>query len=465
MSKQASLMESIKSRDMHFRHLCRSFSRNRAIPMNTGLKVSYNLLCYTKKPRHKKFMANTTLKRANETIGIIPKDGKKLSVACRKLYAAILLFSQQQGMKAEYTAKIQDLLEVAGLTSTRNNPELKKHFVALRSFTVEWNTRTVDDVLIWGASGLIEEPKIINSKNSSTVVTWKLAKEIQEKLVDPQGFYTKFNLEMMTKLRLGGSLALYEICSRYAGNSENRDIGLTAREPVEKWIPKIVGSTRTSYEYRFFKRSILNPAIKEVNENTDINVFLKESKTGKKITDLQFLIKKKDATEFSRLSDVLQKRLGSAGITKKTAALVADNYSQEQISTQLDILEGNTKKGKKIENPNAFLQTGLKEGWEAPKALAKPKKHVDTPKYEITSITDNTVDASAIQQNVLVLLDEMEPSAREVLLKEFYEQENGFVQNLYRNQYFDSLVVATAFCNWHKDRSQASPPTKHQGAL
>lgn len=399
-------------------------------------------------------MTKKTLKRANETIGIIPKDGKKLSVAGRKLYAAILLFSQQQGVADVYTAKIQDLLDIAGLTSTANYPELKKHFVALRSFTVEWNTRTDDDATIWGASGLIEEPRVISSKNGPTIVTWRLSSEIKEKLIDPQGFYTRFNLEMMTKLRLGGSIALYEICSRYANNSDNREMGLTAKEPVDQWIPKIVGTTRTSYEYRFFKRSILNPAIEEVNENTDITVFLKESKTGKKITDLQFLIKKKPETEFSRLSQALQKRLGNVGISKKTLKTVSDQYSPEQIGTQLSILEGSLKGGKTVANPNAFLQAGLKEGWApTPSAERKPTPtKVQTATIKPLPILEDPIDATMAQSEVLSFLDGLEPVERESLLKEFFEQENSFVQNLYRTQYFDSLVVAAAFSRWIKTR-------------
>ena len=230
--------------------------------------------------------------RPNETIGIVPSGKQRITHLVRRLYSVLLLFSQQQGEKEEYSALLSDLL--AGANSEGSNrTQVKAILREIRAIGVDWNVRDGERE-VWKNVGLIEEPGLIDGKGTPTIVTWKLPLVIRARLIDPRGFFTKISLQMMTRLRSGASIALYEICCQYASNDHGKgEGGLTARATIAHWMPRLTGSREADYEYKFFKRDVLSAAVREINEITDLEVELIEHKNGRKVVELQFRVFRK----------------------------------------------------------------------------------------------------------------------------------------------------------------------------
>ena len=230
--------------------------------------------------------------RPNETIGIVPTGKQRITHLVRRLYSVLLLFSQQQGEKEEYSALLSDLL--AGANSEGSNrTQVKAILREIRAIGVDWNVRDGERE-VWKNVGLIEEPGLIDGKGTPTIVTWKLPLVIRARLIDPRGFFTKISLQMMTRLRSGASIALYEICCQYASNDHGKgEGGLTGRATIAHWMPRLTGSREADYEYKFFKRDVLSAAVREINAITDLDVELIEHKNGRKVVELQFRVFRK----------------------------------------------------------------------------------------------------------------------------------------------------------------------------
>lgn len=243
------------------------------------------------------------VKRPNETIGIVPNGKQRITLLVRRLYSVILLFSQQQGEREEYSAALADMLSAAH-SSGSNRAQVKEVLRDIRAIGVDWNVRDGEHE-VWKNVGLIEEPGLIDGRGTPTIVTWKLPKLIRARLLDPRGFFTRISLEMMTRLRSGASIALYEICCQYVSNDHGKgEGGLTNRAPIAEWMPRLTGSRKAAYEYKFLKRDVLLTAIEEINEITDLKVELIEHKIGRRVGELQFRVFKKD---------VIDSTLGVAG--------------------------------------------------------------------------------------------------------------------------------------------------------
>ena len=239
------------------------------------------------------------VKRPNETIGIVPNGKQRITLLVRRLYSVILLFSQQQGEREEYSAALADMLAVAHSAGS-NRAQVKELLRDIRAIGVDWNVREGERE-VWKNVGLIEEPGLIDGRGTPTIVTWKLPKLIRARLLDPRGFFTRISLEMMTRLRSGASIALYEICCQYVSNDHGKgEGGLTNRAPIAEWMPRLTGSRKTVYEYKFLKRDVLLAAIEEINEITDLRVELVEHKIGRRVGELQFRVFKKDIVDSTR---------------------------------------------------------------------------------------------------------------------------------------------------------------------
>ena len=241
------------------------------------------------------------VKRPNETIGIVPNGKQRITHLVRRLYSVILLFSQQQGEKEEYAAFLSEMLEAAN-SSGSNRTQVKAILRDIRAIGVDWNVRDGDRE-IWKNVGLIEEPGLIDGKGTPTIVTWKLPKIIRARLLDPRGFFTRISLEMMTRLRSGASIALYEICCQYVSNDHGKgEGGLTNRAPIADWMPRLTGSRTADYEYKFLKRDVLLTAIEEINEITDLRVELVEHKLGRRVGELQFRVFRKQVVDSTQVA-------------------------------------------------------------------------------------------------------------------------------------------------------------------
>jgi len=427
------------------------------------------------------------VKRPNETIGIVPNGKQRITHLVRRLYSVILLFSQQQGEKEEYAAVLSEMLDAAN-SSGSNRTQVKEILRDIRAIGVDWNVRDGDRE-IWKNVGLIEEPGLIDGKGTPTIVTWKLPKIIQTRLLDPRGFFTKISLEMMTRLRSGASIALYEICCQYVSNDHGKgEGGLTNRGTIAEWMPRLTGSRKANYEYKFLKRDVVLTAIEEINEITDLRVELIEHKIGRKVGELQFRVFRKHVVDSMQTAPCLKivptsveplasisaaeavLRIVAIGAPVRTAERIYRNHAGDlpYLLRHLEYVEARIRStaSAPLVNKVAFLQKALDHGYGdvAANVAAAPAPGVSLDMLApagllVTSIsarTKNSADSIKAQQQVLAkragvwarfqsMDNDGEKSA---LVKEFLEQTGATLKTFYKKNGVNNMIVKASLTDW-----------------
>jgi hypothetical protein len=306
---------------------------------------------------------HNVLYRPNETIGFVPRyPGLRLEANDRKLYAAMLLVSQAQGLKKRYEYPLAELLKLCGLSFSQPT-RVKEQLMKINSFKMDYNNR--EGVPKWKPLGLTTTIGLVgelgNQKGKAVVAYWELEEAIQERLMNPNGgFFTKMSLQIATNLSSGSSIALYEIACSYKTNFG----GLSARYGIQEFIKMILGEQLTEErEWRFFKRDILKSAINEVNKLTDVTVEFKEFKTRQKITGVQLIVSEKAVIEepLSQVEHLLTEQIQRLGIDLFEAQKLVKNkkHSTEKLARQIEIISKATPK-----NPLAYLKAGLRENYQ-----------------------------------------------------------------------------------------------------
>jgi plasmid replication initiation protein len=133
----------------------------------------------------------------------------------------------------------------------------------------------IEDTLIslpWFASIRIDDSHVI----------FEFSDMIKMFLYELKKGFTIYHISMILKLKKFSSIRLYELFKKYEKmGSFNYKL---AR------LKKITGHENQYKEYKFYKKKVLLPSIKEINEFTDINVKVEEIKEGYNVVSFKFKI-------------------------------------------------------------------------------------------------------------------------------------------------------------------------------
>ena len=280
------------------------------------------------------------LRKPVNTLALVPKSQKITSLA-RKSWNVLLHEAQSQGLDRQtFSAPLSRIIRGVDFESN-DHALIKKHLRAMVSTTVEWQSPTTGEGAFWTVSGLLAHATL-SKVRGEVWVEWSYAVNMRQELLQPSVF-ARLSMEIVSQLRSHAGMALYEICARY------KDIGRTSRQSWHWWRPVLMGRPETEktakMEYRIFKRDCLRLAIAEVCAITDLDVELVEYKSGRFISELQFLIRPKpqqslDLQEPPRPVDLQQvTRAATLGVDSRQAEGLIDEYGQDAFREGLDALE------------------------------------------------------------------------------------------------------------------------------
>ena len=146
--------------------------------------------------------------------------------------------------------------------------------------------------------------------------------------------FTSYEIEQISKLNTGYAVRLYEllICWRSTGKTPVIDI--------QKFRQRL-GVLKNQYTAMCdFKKRIIDPAIKQINQNTDIVATYEQHKTGRTITGFSFKFKQKPQTENPK--KLTPKQLDM--LAHKLSELPSfQNYYQADIGASLEEYAGDIR--------------------------------------------------------------------------------------------------------------------------
>jgi Initiator Replication protein len=376
-------------------------------------------------------------RKANEAIGFRVSAGR-LSLLSRKLFN-IMVYNAQQLGKPGKNAPVDTevakqyfwmpLAEVARNAAYDSNDTqlLKDHIEELQNIKI-----TLEDHREWTSETLVSSVKLLNPaglrKRGGTVwLGFAFPPEVSALVMNP-GTYTKLSIYYQTMLRSGASLALYEICRRYATNPSNK----TAAKDWEWWYESMSGTPIGGQlpEYKYFKRDVIKSAIVEINTVTDITIELVEHKNGRRVVMLQFNVRLKaqPSLEFPALPIIdaeLIQRIIRLGFSQAEAADLSVIHPEEKLKAALDAVAQrmNARNSAPLDSPAAYFRWTLKNG----SVLSKPESRAQTEE-NVSSAPKLTLRERYITQrcrDAIAYFEEIDESQRDEILRRFKVTKEG----------------------------------------
>jgi hypothetical protein len=154
---------------------------------------------------------------------------------------------------------------------------------------------------------------------------------------------------------------------------------------VTEWLPLEVvrnlpgKSWANNAEFKYFKRDYLEPAVKQINEMSDIELSY-ETRAGtpgsRKRDQIRFRLKRKEgalASKAAMLNSIALFRTlqDEFGLTDKQFARIEDNrtvWTDERIQQAIDYTRWTIRQGTKIKRASAYLMKALAENYRVAEA-------------------------------------------------------------------------------------------------
>lgn len=381
-------------------------------------------------------------RKANSAVGVRVRSGPTLTMMGRRIFNVLLYHAQHQGGPGANAPKPWDACpnpedyywipsaELAHDSSwgSKDHKMLIQGLQQLQTTLVESDDPTgrFTSVQLLGTVHVLR-----GSGRRPTMVGWEFPRSTRDILSNPD-FYTKLSIYHLTSLKTVAGTALYEMAKRYLTNIGGR----TARQHWHWWHDTLTGKPVGSVKYpefRYFKRDTLTPAITEVNR-TDIRVELLETRKGRSVTDLQFLVSyaPQATLELSPepvVDTELSERVKALGFTERQTTELLTHYEAQFVRETLELVQARMADTSKpaLEAPAAFMRMALKDNYVAaqPRNQSSPAtpKANKSPVKAVSSESDVT-DRERIDKMdaALAAFEGMTETEQNELLAGFYAE-------------------------------------------
>jgi plasmid replication initiation protein len=201
------------------------------------------------------------------------------------------------------------------------------------------------------------------------IITFEVNKNIKPFLLNLTNNFTQYFFENIARLKSSFSIRIYELLKQYE-KVGNRRIGLL---PLRHFLS--IENDKFA-KYNDFKRFVLFVAQKELKEKTDICFDFEEIKSGRKISEINFIILRNNKIiDLDKIKETSENSLNSEQeelknilidrykITKKTAHELVIMVKIELIKNNMEYAEKEYKNGKIKKSFGGYLLDAIKNNY------------------------------------------------------------------------------------------------------
>jgi hypothetical protein len=412
-------------------------------------------------------------RKTNDAIGLRVSEGR-LSLLSRKIFNVMVYHAQRIRTKGEnapidtevaknyYWIPMAELARDAAYDS-RDTELFKEQVQELQNIRI-----FSEDAIQWTSERLVSSVKLVNPKGLKKQggMLWfgfAFPPEVESMVMMP-GSYTKLSVYYQALLRSGASLALYEICRRYATNPSK----VTNRADWEWWYGALTGNPvgETIPEYKYFKRDVLKYAISEINMVTDINVELIEHKQGRRVAALQFRVvpAQQESLALSAppiIDGELVRRMMTLGLSQDDACNLMATTDDGKLRATLDLTENRLKnpKAAKISSPAGYFKQALRDGYASNTDIAKQTLQKIEKKPSVEASIEAIKERYLVERakDALGLYNELSEDEQSAWLVKFKQSKEAKGMNLARG--LSTASARTAFSMWFAREQWPQEPT------
>lgn len=256
---------------------------------------------------------------------------------------------------------------------SRNHSHLKKAIREAQKASVVINIIDSDNPKHdkWASVPMLGATAISNGR-----VVFKIPDELRHQLHNPLGF-TYLSLRITAAFNSQYAITLYEKLSalKNQGGSEWFEIN-----QFKDWIG--VSNVKSYDEYKALRRNVIDPAIKQINELSDIFVTVEVKRETRRISNIRFLVLENPDGKFvlrmdyrksiQELYDTLVKEFG---LSEDNLATIMENrveWTNERIQMAIEFTRFRMKQAPgKIKYPGIYLMNAIEKGFSLGEAEKK----------------------------------------------------------------------------------------------
>lgn len=264
----------------------------------------------------------------------------------------VMIFTARQELKVNpetriFTIDLHFLRKLAGIKDT-NLKNVKEALKTMQDLKIEYNILGKDKET---RESIVLLPMVrIETNQNNSLLSFEFPTDILERIKNPK-MYANLDLLIVRDLNSKYSLALYEILKDYA-NLWVLKININDLKKA-LWVENIRG-----YKvFSDFNRRVLKPAVKEINEKTDIQASYKGIKRGVEYIQVEFTIKIK-SNQQALTFDTVSFELQQLGFTETEIHNIKNQYEESYILENIQIIKQDFQNGK-IQNIKGYTITAL----------------------------------------------------------------------------------------------------------
>lgn len=307
-------------------------------------------------------------------VGLIHCENK-LSLIQRKI-CNILLFNALDRINENdiHEIPLKKLCSLIGYNSN-DSRQIKDAVTSLMSTVLEWNLlddnkslnpdEYSEDEIIWNASSLLAGASI-----KKGTIKYSYSPQMKS-VLSSLDIYGRINLFVQAKFNSTYSLVLYENCVRF------KNIKQTSWFPMDVFRP-LMGVPEGKYPlFKDFNRKVISPALKEINQKSDIYIEANFRRSERSIVAVQFSIKEnanyrpvfKKSSRINKAVEVVEHKestfiqmvIAEFNISQNQAKNILKKYEYEYIVEKMNLVRS---KKDNIKHLGAYLVAALKQDYK-----------------------------------------------------------------------------------------------------
>ncbi len=310
-----------------------------------------------------------------ETIALRVTKGKATLLG-RRFWNCLVKHAQVHSPNADnmYEMPVAQLRKLAGFDS-KNMEVLATTLTELQTIAVNWGDSPKNfnrESYRWESATLLSYASIRKKAGEAPTLVFDFHPAVRPYILKPE-VYSLISLEIQRRFRTVGGLVLYEIGERYLSSPN----GLSARLHWTEWHHILTsrgrdgGAKGKAPEWKYFKRDVLDPAVREVNKEQDkFSIDYHVAKAGRFTTDLQFVVKARRKA-LPVPADVEQwqlERLAQWGVPGTEAARLLERLAAADRVKVIETVERRLQKSEQlgeVKSIPAYLHTVVAQGLDS----------------------------------------------------------------------------------------------------